>query len=85
MTRHWARAFSLVLFVSAAKDDAQSAGKIKELRQVVLPALQTYRDVGDQDPVRAAVRSVMGQDWKPSGDWKIWIDKMEHDNERRLG
>jgi hypothetical protein len=68
----------LVLFVGAANREATPA-QHEQLRQVVLPAMQRYADVGDAKAVVDAVRSVMGEGWVPEDPenqrWLIAIGK----------
>lgn len=68
-------ALGLVLYVGAARADA-TPEQVEPLRAALSPVLEVYRETGDEQPVRRAVVSVLGEQWEPSGEWKQRIDAL---------
>jgi hypothetical protein len=69
-------ALAFTLFIGAAHADATPPQRVL-LRQRVIPLMGRYKADGDERPVRAAVRDVMGTTWAPSGDWAVFLEGME--------
>jgi len=67
---------AFTLFIGAARADATPAQR-QALQERLMPLLPRYRSEGDEGPIRAAVRDVMGVDWKPTGQWREWISKLD--------
>lgn len=63
-------ALRFVMYVGAANSAATPAQRA-ELRRRVTPLLEGYRATGNEGPVRAAIRDVMGAHWKPGTEWRI--------------
>lgn len=63
---------ALTLFLGAARAEA-TPEQLDRLRELMPPALQSYRRNGDEGPVRAAVAAVLGAGWEPSGEWAMWL------------
>jgi hypothetical protein len=78
----YGQALRFVLFLGAAMHDANTEQR-KQLREKVNPLLERYRVTGHEVLVRIAVRDVMGQDWRPSGDWKKQIDLLRDKEDKR--
>lgn len=66
-----------LFYVAAARHAAQGQ-RLQQLRATMTTVLEEYR-LGriSREDVKQSVRAVMGEDWQPSGDYKVWIDKME--------
>jgi hypothetical protein len=62
-------------YLGAAKADGTPEQR-EALRTTVTPLIAEFRRTGDTAPIRAAVRSVMGADWAPSGEWAQAIDNL---------
>jgi len=69
-------ALTFTMFVGAAHADATPAQR-ERIRQRVIPLLGRYKADGDETPVRAAIRDVMGAEWSPSGDWATFLNKWD--------
>ena len=69
-------ALALTLFVGAAHADGTPEQR-ERLRQRVIPLMGRYKADGDERPVRAAVRDVMGPAWTPTGDWSLFLGMLE--------
>lgn len=59
---------AFVFMIGAANADGTPEQRAA-LRRRVKPLLDQYRVDGNHDPVVAALRDVMGAEWKPSGEW----------------
>lgn len=69
-------ALVLTLYAAAARADA-TPEQVEALRRQVMPVLEgVYLATGDQTPVRAVIRSVMGQGWRPAGQWAEQIRRL---------
>lgn len=66
---------AFVLYVGAARSAATPVQR-DALRARVIPALGIYRATGNEGPVRAVIRDVMGATWEPDAEWKTMIDKL---------
>ena len=66
---------ALVTYVGAANWDSTDAQRA-ELKRMVVPLLDTFRENGDVKPILVAVRSVMGKEWKPTGEWAIQLHSL---------
>jgi hypothetical protein len=74
-----AKYIAVVIYVGAARHDAQrNPDRLAELRSVVIPALQDYREHRiNEIGLRRAVRRVMGDDWHPTGEWEVCLRSLE--------
>ena len=64
---------AFVMLIGAAKADASPEQAVL-LRDAVQPLIDDMRSGGSPMPILAAVIKVMGPDWTPSEDWRVWID-----------
>jgi hypothetical protein len=65
-------ALALTMLVGAANWDATPEQREK-LRTRLTPLLQRYKEDGNEAHIRAALRDVMGVQWKPTGDWATFL------------
>lgn len=65
----------LTLTFGAARADAgDDGGRLSALQVVCLETLPAYEQSGDVQPALDAIHEVMGDGWKPSGEWAEYID-----------
>lgn len=64
----FADALAFTMYLGAANWDGTPVQRTA-LRRTVLPLLPQFKLDGDTGPVERAVRTVMGPEWAPSGDW----------------
>lgn len=69
------RSVAFALFIGAARADADP-GQVARLRAEIPPLLETFRADGQPRPVLEHVIEIMGAEWRPSPEWRQWIDAM---------
>lgn len=76
MTTGFNTLLAFTMVVGAARADATRAGKFEQLRQAVIPTIPEFRKTGDGRPIIRAIRSVLGEEWTPEGEWSDYIKSL---------
>lgn len=63
---------AFTLYMGAANFDATEDQR-DLMRSAIEPALLHYVNTGDETPVRTIIQIVMGDQWKPTGQWADYI------------
>lgn len=63
-----AKAMGLLTYIGAANWDSTDEQRVR-LRAKIEPLLDQFRDNGKMRPLFDAVTEVMGDEWRPTGDW----------------
>lgn len=67
------RGLAFVYVVGAARQDAEDQHKGEALKSAITPLLAQFKKDGQARPVFDAIRSVLGEDWEPTGEWAAAI------------
>jgi hypothetical protein len=62
----------LVFTIASAREDATPA-QLNDLRALV-PELRMFKLSRDDTRIRAKLRDIMGDSWRPSSEWQAGID-----------
>jgi hypothetical protein len=72
-------ATALTLIVGAAKSDAIPKGLLEPLKMAMVPTIARFRaGEADASDLLVSIRSVLGAEWVPSGNWAIELEKMRN-------
>lgn len=71
----WRAPLALVMLIGSARADS-SEDQLARLRAEIPPLLRQFREDGVMRPIVDKVIEIMGVEWRPSGDWDLFLRKL---------
>lgn len=77
----WTAPLALVMLIGSALADAGPEQRVR-LREEVTVLLQQFREDGRMKPLIDKVIEIMGPDWRPTGEWDLFLKNLLAGDER---
>lgn len=67
---------TIVMVMGAALEESAKQHKEAEFRSQIVPLLPQFKATGDPKPLIEVIKTTLGEDWMPEGQWADYILKL---------
>lgn len=77
----WVPPLAMLMLIGSALADAEGDQKLR-LREEITVLLRQFRDDGRMKPIIDKVIEIMGKEWRPTGEWDLFLKNLMAGDER---